>query len=349
MNYREAVLRTIHFENPDYIPMVFHINSSCWSHYPNDQLQELICRYSFLFPNLDGQQRIETKHQPTESVGKPFVDGWGCVLQTTENGIMGAVVEHPLTTWTNFDNYVPPDPSVDSGRGKINWEQIAREFHGAALSGQLAMGGLRHGHTFLTLADIRGYENLLLDMADNDMRLWKLIEMVEYFNEQVVRNNLAAGAEWMSYPEDLGMQSGPMISPCYFRKYIKPSYQRLMSLSRDAGCIVHMHSDGDIKVLVDDLLEGGAEVINLQDAVNGIDWIKHKLVGKTCIDLDVDRQNVTRFGTPEDIDKFILHEIKTLGCKQGGLMMIYGLYPGVPIENVEAIMNAMHKYATYYS
>jgi hypothetical protein len=30
-------------------------------------------------------------------------------------------------------------------------------------------------------------------------------------------------------------------------------------------------------------------------------------------------------------------------------MMIYGLYPGVPLENVKAIMDAMERYATFYS
>ena len=29
--------------------------------------------------------------------------------------------------------------------------------------------------------------------------------------------------------------------------------------------------------------------------------------------------------------------------------MIYGLYPGVPLENVKALMDAMEKYAFYFS
>jgi len=30
-------------------------------------------------------------------------------------------------------------------------------------------------------------------------------------------------------------------------------------------------------------------------------------------------------------------------------MMIYGLYPGVPLRNVQALMDAMERYATYYA
>ena len=32
----------------------------------------------------------------------------------------------------------------------------------------------------------------------------------------------------------------------------------------------------------------------------------------------------------------------------GGQMLIYGLYPGVPLENVKALMDAMERYAGYY-
>ena len=153
----------------------------------------------------------------------------------------------------------------------------------------------------------------------------------------------------MGYPEDLGMQVGPMLAPADFREYMKPSLQRLVAPARDAGCIIHMHSDGDIRDLVDDLVDGGVQVLNLQDLVNGIDWIQKRLAGKICIDLDIDRQRVTRFGTPAQIDDLIREEVEKLGSREGGLMTIYGLYPGVPLENVKALMDAMERYTGYYS
>ena len=116
-----------------------------------------------------------------------------------------------------------------------------------------------------------------------------------------------------------------------------------MAPARDAGCIVHMHSDGDIRELVDDIIDCGVEIINLQDLINGIDWIKEKLAGLICIDLDIDRQQVTRFGSPAEIDALIREEVEKIGSKEGGLLMIYGLYPGVPIQNIKALMDAMTK------
>jgi len=44
------------------------------------------------------------------------------------------------------------------------------------------------------------------------------------------------------------------------------------------------------------MIGSGVQVVNLQDRVNGIDWISDRFAGKVCIDLDVDRQEVTPNG-----------------------------------------------------
>ncbi len=349
-NKRDNILRALRFEQPDYIPMVFHINESCWYHYPKDALKELMAEHEFLFPDYEkGPGRAELDYIIPERVGKPFTDGWGCVWETAMDGIVGTVTKHPLIDWDDFDSYVPPDPEVDSGKGEVDWNQLRQDIELARANGGFTLGGLRHGHTFQQLMDIRGYENLLFDMFDDNPLLHKLIDMVESFNMAIVRHYLDIGVDMMTYAEDLGMQNGPMISPAMFDKYIKPSYKRLMAPAVEAGCIIHMHSDGHIHDLVGGLVDGGVAALNLQDLVNGIDWIKDNLKGKVCIDLDIDRQEITPKAKPCDVDDLIRREVETLGSNEGGLMMIYGLYPGVPLENVKALMDAMEKYAFYYS
>ncbi len=185
-------------------------------------------------------------------------------------------------------------------------------------------------------------------MYDDKKELNTLIEGIEAFNIGLVRKYLDLGVDMMCFPEDLGMQKGPMLSPDMFRKYIKPSYQKMMAKVREEGVAIHMHSDGDLHDLIDDIIEGGVEAINLQDLVNGVDWMKDKLAGKVCIDLDIDRQKITPNGSVKAINELIGDEVKKLGSKQGGLMMTYGLYPGVKPENVKAVMDAMEHYALYY-
>ncbi len=349
MTPSENLRRAVRFERPDWIPMTFHINPACWNHYPHDALQELMVDHPLLFPGYQPVETVEPHFTPVQLKDHPYTDGWGCVWETMEDGVTGMVHQHPLADWSAFETYEPPDPEVSNGLVPIDWDAIARNMSERKGRGELVKAGLRHGHTFLQLIDIRGYENLVFDMADEEPRLWRLIEMIEAFNLTLVERYIELGADWIGYAEDLGMQVGPMLSPDHFRKYIKPSYQRLMAPARDKGLIVHMHSDGDIRSLVDDLIDGGVEVINLQDLVNGVDWIAERFAGRVCIDLDIDRQDIVPRGTPEQIDALIREEVEKLSTPQGGLMMIHGMYPGEPLENAKALMDAMERYAGYHS
>jgi uroporphyrinogen decarboxylase len=350
MQPRENILRAVRFETPETIPMGFHINPACWHHYSQAALQDMMAAHPMLYPDFTATAGpVDPEYSLVQLKDHPYKDPWGCVWHTMDNGITGAVTEHPLADWAAFDTYQPPDPEKTDGLVDVDWEEIDRQIQRSKTEGSLVFGGLRHGHTFLQLSDIRGYQALTFDMADNEPRLHRLIQMVEDFNLAIIQKFLGMGAEWMSYPEDLGMQNGPMLSPKHFHKYIKPSFTRLMQPALNSGCIVHMHSDGDIRLLVDDMIDSGVEVINLQDLVNGIDWIANRFAGKVCIDLDVDRQEITYKGSPKDVDDLILTEIKKLGRKEGGLMLGYGMYPGIPIENAWALMDAMEKYCAYYS
>lgn len=349
MTSRENMLRTIRFERPDYIPMCFCISDSCYEFYGKELLFELIERHRFLFPDFKRPIGDYPKgFPPIASKDKPYTDDFGCVWKTAINGITGTVIKHPLADWDGLEAYSPPDPRFVMGIGAIDWEQERELAKKQREHGDFISRGLRHGHTFLQLCDIRGYENLMYDMADEEEKLWRIIEAVEEFNSYIVEQYVAMDIDMMGYAEDLGMQASPMVSPEHFCKYIKPSYTRLMKPAKDKGVLVHMHSDGYLHDLIDDIVGSGVDVINMQDLVNGIDWIKNKFAGKVCIDLDIDRQSVTASGTPQQIDALIREEVATLSCREGGLSMIYGLYPGVPVENIKALMDAMERYAFYY-
>jgi uroporphyrinogen decarboxylase len=341
--------RAVRFEHPEWIPMTFHINGACWAHYPDGALRELMAGHPLLFPGGGGDSSEKPVFSPVQRAGRPHRDPWGCLWETREDGITGSVTQHPLADWSRLEMYAPPDPDRTDGLVPVDWGQTARDLAAAKQHGEIESAGLRHGHTFMRLCDLRGYEKLMFDMADGEPRLGRLVDMVETFNLAVVRRLLGAGAEWMSYPEDLGMQQGPMIPPDLFRTHILPSYRRLMAPAREAGCIIHMHSDGDIRTLADDLLACGVDAINLQDRVNGLDWIAAHLAGRVCIDLDLDRQHTTRHGTPEEVGALVRDAVAKLGRREGGLTMIYGLYPGIPLSNVAALMDAMERYAGYYA
>ena len=58
--------------------------------------------------------------------------------------------------------------------------------------------------------------------------------------------------------------------------------------------------------------------------------------------------HVTVNGTPRQIDELIRSEVEALATPQGGLTMIFGLYPGTPRKNITALMDAMERYMQWY-
>lgn len=350
MTNRENYIRAIRFGRPQAIPMAFHINGACWNHYDWRALEDLKASHPILFPGFKpGVKKPEISFGCNNKAGSPWTDPWGCTWQTTDDGITGAVIKSPLEDWSALDDYTPPDPAATDGIHQSRLADLPEKFEKAGQSDCLRRAGLEHGHTFLRLTYLRGYENLLFDMHDDEPRLTKLVGMVSDFQMARIEGFVRAKAEIVAIPEDLGMQHGPMLSPEMFRKHIRPCYEKYCRAVRASGAVVHMHSDGDIRQLMGDLLDCGIDAMNLQDLVNGLDWIRENLKGKVCIDLDIDRQSVTRFGTPVQIDELIRREVETLGSREGGLTMIYGMYPGVPLENALALMDAMEKYSTFWS
>jgi len=347
---KQNLLQTVHFDTPQAIPVIFHINPSCWDHYPRESLANLVLCHPLLFP--EGVPEFVTRNEavpyaPWCLEGIPWTDPWGCVWETTTSGFIGSVVKHPLADLELIETYIPPSPQHTTHWYPVSWEK-GKAPHGGSIGffDCLRSGEIGHGHTFLKLTDILGYENALCGLFDADQRVLRLLGMLEDFNYSLVRNFIEyADVEWMGYAEDLGMQVGPLVSPDLFRRYILPSYQRIMAPAQEHGAIIHMHSDGDIKTLSSDLLRLPVQVLNIQDRVNGLDWIARNLKGRVTLDLDIDRQHITPTGTPTEIREYLREVLKKLYDPAGGLILTFGLYPGTPIENVKMLMDVLEHIA----
>ena len=63
---------------------------------------------------------------------------------------------------------------------------------------------------------------------------------------------------------------------------------------------------------------------------------------------DIDRQDITVFGTPEESAAHVHRCVEQLGSPQGGLSLIWGVYPGTPLANINAVARAMDECATMW-
>jgi hypothetical protein len=189
---------------------------------------------------------------------------------------------------------------------------------------------------YMRLWYLRGFENLMTDIALDEPRLRPLIQMVLNHNLQLVKKYLDMGAEYMFFGDDLGLQKSLPISPEKFRKYLMPCYRQMFSLCHDCGAGVYLHSDGHILEIIPDLIQCGASIINPQIRANTLEGLEKVAKGKICVDLDLDRQ-LFPFATAEQIQAHIKEAVHRLNLPEGGLMLSASCLPDIPLENIVAI------------
>lgn len=331
------------------MPCTVAISGASWDQLRHD-LEDVLARHPVLFPDFNKGQRDFDKQDfgPGHRAGERFTDAWGCVWESAVDGIEGVVLGHPLDDWSRLDAYQPPDPLVQADRGPADWEAARSAVEKARQAGRIASGGLPHGYVFMRLTYLRGFENLMYDIASQDPRLQKLIDMLVAHNREIIDQWLALGVDLMDLGEDLGAQKASMISPGDFERWIAPAYKALIGPCREAGCLVALHSDGHVMELMDAFVACGIDIINPQDLCNGIDNLAREVKGRMCIRLDIDRQTIVPYGTRRDIRALIEEEVRKLGSPRGGLEMIAGIYPPTPAQNVDALCDAMEEFRTYW-
>lgn len=264
-------------------------------------------------------------------------DAWGCLWHYPGMGLDGQVVEHPLDSWEKFETWEAPS-AVESV------EAIKKEAEKRSAEERPPHAGLEHGFLFLRLTYLRGFENFMIDVAEESPKLYELRDIVADYWYQITKAHLDCGAVHVGGGDDLGLQDRLPISPDSWRKLIKPAYRRIFGLARKRGATVGLHTDGYIVDIIPDLIEIGVTDLNPQDLVNGLDNLVRLAKGRVHISLDIDRQRITVFGTPEEVDAHIKNCIRKLGSSQGGLSLVWGVYPVTPIENIEAVVRAMEEY-----
>ena len=213
---------------------------------------------------------------------------------------------------------------------------------------------------YLRLADLRGFEELMLDFAEEPPELQMLIDTVLEYNLRQVRLRLQAegpatgdsgengGSRILYFGDDLGMQDALPMSPAKWRQYLKPCFERIYRPVKEAGHYVYMHTDGHIAEIIGDLKDCGVDVVNPQIGANGFDALEAVAKGKICVDLDLDRQ-LMPFWTPADIDAHVREAVERLGSKEGGLWLKAEIGDDVPLANAEAVFAALEKYRHHYS
>jgi len=300
------------FLTPEFIPVSVSILPAAWMKY-RTELFELTQRHPVLFEPRDEEPDYDNMAGGTYVAGD-HVDAWGCVWSNVHSGREAIVTGHPVPN--REDIRTLKAPTIDAG--------------------------IPHGFMFLRLMDLRGYEELMIDFAEEPPELQQLIDIVLEYNMRQLNLTIeeSGGDRTIWFGDDLGTQKALPIRPETWRKYLKPCYAKLYERCHEVGIIVHMHTDGCIHEIIPDLIECGVDVLNPQVRANGLENLARTCKGKVCVQLDLDRQ-LFPFATPQEIDEHVRSATDALGAPEGGLWLSAEVDDGVPLENVEAICCAL--------
>ena len=198
---------------------------------------------------------------------------------------------------------------------------------------------------------LRGLEQSLMDPLVEPEFTQHLVRRITGFFLAHHRRLFEAGDGWIDttqVTDDLGMQTGPMISLETFRAFYAPHMKRCIELARQFGIKVFHHDDGAIRLFIPDLIKLGIDVLNpIQWRCPGmeIEPLKRDFGHRLCFHGGIDNQHTLPFGTPEEVRAEVRRSIEVLASDKTGYILApcHNIQAITPIENILAMYDEAWK------
>lgn len=197
---------------------------------------------------------------------------------------------------------------------------------------------------------IRGMENLFVDYFDEMGKLKIVAKKILEFHKVIVDRYAALGFDGIFTSDDLGHQSGPMMSPAIFKEFYLPLYKEFISYVHSKGMHVFLHSCGDNSLLMNYLVEAKLDVFHpVQKGCMDEKETAEKFGDNISFLYGIDVQHLLPEGTVEDVRSGIIDAAKTFYKKSGGLLFAAGngIMPDVPLENIECMLETVTNIKSY--
>jgi len=148
------------------------------------------------------------------------------------------------------------------------------------------------------------------------------------------------------FGDDLGGQTGPLLSPRMYREFFKPRHARMWRRAKElAAAKVMLHCCGSVRALLPDLIDAGIDAINpVQISCRGMNAAELKrefgkdvtLWGGGC-----DTQSVLPRSSPDEVREHVRRQVRTLAPGGGFVFQqVHNIQANVPAENILAMFEA---------
>jgi uroporphyrinogen decarboxylase len=151
------------------------------------------------------------------------------------------------------------------------------------------------------------------------------------------------------FGDDLGMQSGPQISPAMYREFFKPRHRAMWQRAKELADVkVQLHCCGGVQPLLNDLIEAGIDAINpVQISCTGMDAKELKAQfgdrltfwGGGC-----DTRTILPQAKPDEVAEHVRRQVEIM--RPGGgfvFQQVHNVLANVPPENIVAMLDAVNR------
>lgn len=197
-------------------------------------------------------------------------------------------------------------------------------------------------------------DNLFTEIALNPSRIHRFLDrVVEHHlaNLEKFLETFGPYVDIIGFGDDLGMQTGPQISPAMYREFFKPRHALMWQTVKKKfpHLKVALHCCGSVYKLLPDLIEAGLDIIQPVQ-ITAKDMEPEKLKKEFGRDIvfwggGCDTQRILPFGTPEEVRKNTRHNI-TVFAPGGGYVFqqVHNIMAGVPPQNIVAMFEEVNSF-----
>ena len=155
--------------------------------------------------------------------------------------------------------------------------------------------------------------------------------------------------DFIKFGDDLGMQSGPQVSPKMYREFFKPRHKLMWSRAKQLADVkVMLHCCGGVRELLPDLIDAGLDAINpVQISCAGMDARELKAeFGKDMVFWGggCDTQTILPSATPEEVRRHVKEQVQILSPGGGFVFQqVHNILANVPPQNIVAMYEAVQE------
>jgi uroporphyrinogen decarboxylase len=253
-------------------------------------------------------------------------------------------VAWPLKDRSDWCNYRLPDPN-DPRR-----MEPVREAVKLTRDGSLAIMGAVGGPLTAAYEGLFNPQDFFTLLHDDPELIDEVMSALTDYNLRIGLHLVEAGVDCLCIPDDMGFVNGPLMSPRMFRRFVLPHFRRLAQGLRQTGLPILMHNDGDLRLLLDDLVDTGINGYHPVERAARMDLAecKRRYAGRLCLVGNVDNKYLMVNGTPEEIEAQV-KECLRIAAPGGGYVLAsdHSLHDDQPIANIFALFEAGKRYGDY--